>query len=186
MDWDLLKRAFSNADYTEFADKFVPEDGPPTSNLAPYLAFIVFISSVIGTFIYDIGYLLVGITICLLLLMIDSSLQMNYRLRKNGMIEADYFVGLSVGGFFVFVNMIIWSTYFTAIQFPITILISGLSFTVYELLLLTIIRVRLDTDTIYVEKHPKRPYDRYYVFTEEEYIPLLEESAMESRGDQTQ
>lgn len=184
MDWNKLKTYFQLVDYKKYSDKFVPEDQPPMTNWIGFLVLFIMISGIVGSFLYNVGVILFSITLTLFILMIDSSLQLNYQIRQNGMAKADYLVALGIGGLFIFINTAIATTYFSPIQFPVSILISGLTFTVYELILLTLMRIRLDTDTIYVEKHPERPLDRYYIFTEEKYIPLLEESAMNKSTDE--
>lgn len=184
MDWDKIKNEFTDRDYTKYSDVLIPEDHPPMTNWLWAVVASLFIGGLVGTIFDDVGYLILAITAILYILMIDSSLQLNYQIRQHGMAKADYLVALGIGGIIILFNMIIWTTYFSAIQFPLTLLISGLVFTTYELILMTLVRLRLDTDRVYVEKHPKKPaLSHYHIFTEEKYIPLLEESAKESAAN---
>lgn len=180
MDWSKLNEILQETDHSKFPELFIPEDQPPMNNWVGILALIIMVSGIVGSVIYNVGMLLFAITIVLFILMLDSTLQLNYQIRSNGMAKADYLVALGVGGLVVFINMAIGTTYFSPIRFPVSILVAGMTFSVYELLLLTVVRANLDTDAVYVEKHPERPLDRYYIFTEEKYIPLLEESAKQS------
>lgn len=175
---DLLERILAK-DYVEDASPYVPESSPPTTPFASKIALVVFIVGVISGFFYGLEYFLIGLTTCVFILMIDSSRQLNYRLRTQGKAEADYVAGLAAGGLIVFINVSIITFFLIDMSFPINLLIATLVASIYEYILMILLRVKVETPQIHVQKHPKRPMDRYYIFDDETYISLVEEVALE-------
>lgn len=158
----------------------VPEDSPPISNIGNKLMFIFFIIGLLLSIFVDLIYFPIIITITLTGMMIDTSRQLNKILRKEGQVAADYVFGLAIGGFIILISTYIFFTLSSiANNLILAGMISTLTFFIYEYLLLIIIRINIDTEEVHVKKHPRKPLDRYYIFTEEEYIKLVEEAALD-------
>lgn len=162
------------------SQKHVPDDAPPVSNIGSKIAFVFFIiGSILAVFINHLYFPLV-LLLSLTVMMIDSARQLNVGLKREGRIRAEYVFGLAAGGFIVSFSSFILLV-FGPIQPSIVIagMISTLSFFIYEYILIIVIRRNIDTDEVYVRKLPRKPTEGYYIFTEEEYISLVEDAALD-------
>lgn len=143
--------------------------------------FLFFIGGLVWSAFNGFGHMLFVISACGFFLMLLLSAALNVRLRREKQIEAEFVFAISIGGIVTGLNMILYLWYIIEISIPLSVILGIMFGVMYEYIFIQLIRNELTDENIYVQKHPKNPQERYYIFLEEQYIPLIEEAALEEQ-----
>jgi hypothetical protein len=171
------------------AKEIVTDLSPPQNS--PITAFSTVILLGIGVYysiqgVYRVVPLVLAIS--LFMLGIDGTWYLNKKLEDSDKVEADFFISYILGSLLIFMGLLLSrQLHWARIEIPFfsdffTAFFGSLSIATVYVVLLTLILRRGNTRVL-VQKDPFNPTDRFYVFTEEEYIRRVEEKALEKAND---
>jgi hypothetical protein len=172
------------------AEEILTDLSPPQNS--PITAFLTVVSFLTGVYFSFQGVyraLPLALAISLFFLGLDGTWYLNQELQTKDKIEADYFISYLLGSILIFLGLLLsrqlhwyrvdlpfFSDFFIAF-------FGSLSIASVYVILLTLL-MRRGKQQIVVRKDPYNPTDRYYVFTEEEYISRVEKNALEKANDE--
>lgn len=168
---DTLKQPHSN--FTgEMKEYFI------FSPVVSMIGLLLFIIGIVLTLMTgDIEFLAILHLLAFFIFMIDGSVQLNVQLREYGKAPANIFTILAIGSILVFM---LCGILINSLELKIVYqLLTLITTTVYLNLLISISSYKLDRDTLLIKQDPSTNSSKVYVFTEETYIPIVEENSLE-------
>lgn len=171
------------------AEEIITDLSPPQNS--PVTAVLTIVLLFTGIYFVTQGVyraLPLALAISLLLLGLDGTWYLNSELQEKEIIEADYFISYLLGSILIFLGLLLSrQLHWYRIDLPFfsdffTAFFGSLSVASVYVILLTLL-MRRGGQPITVRKDPYNPTDRYYVFTEEEYISRVEKNALEKANE---
>jgi peptidoglycan biosynthesis protein MviN/MurJ (putative lipid II flippase) len=166
--------------------KEILDDISPPQN-SPVAAVITALFLIGGVYYSTQGVyrvLPLAISLSLVTLAFDGTWYLNNRLKDEQKVEADYFISYIVSGILVFMGLLLSrQLHWYQIDAPFfsdftTALVGSFALSALYIIVLTLL-MRRGVLSIVVQKDPANPADRFYVYTEEQYIKELEQHSLE-------